>query len=337
MSYDEKHLMEGITRKKVNNEFVYYYIDSGKPVTKKDLDRIHKLKIPPAWTDLWIAKDPDLPIQAIGKDVKGRKQYRYHQVHIEKAEIEKFTRMYNFIKAMPKLDKILAKHNDLPMYNKDRIISLMLQMVKDHQLRVGKEVYAKTNKSYGIASLRKKHVKIVNNQIYLKFKGKSNQRLHYTIKKELYIQSIKMLMKLEGDRLFQYIAIDDSGKEKIMKISDRDLNHYIQEHMGSEFTIKDFRTYGANIYFIQSLLSETKKRNPKNRKIIKKNIINAINSTARQLKHTGAVSKKSYVMSFMLELYQNDPSLFVKHKNDQDPTQFLLELLKQYKRHVIDE
>jgi len=334
MSYDEKHFEEGIARKKVNDHFVYYYINNGNEVTKKDLDRINNLKIPPNWDEVWISRDQNSSIQAIGKDNKGRKQYRYHHVHIEEAEKEKFARLYNFIKAMPKLEKIISEHNNLPFYEKNRIISLMLQMVKDYQLRVGKEVYARTNKSYGISSLRKKHVKIGSGVIYLKFKGKSNQRLHYTVKNDFYIKSIKILMKLEGDHLFQYIAVDDQGREKVMKISDRDLNQYIQEYMGKDFSIKDFRTFGANLYFIQALLNETKRHTPKDRKTIKKNIMNAFKSTARQLKHTGAVSKKSYVMNFALELYQNSPEFFTEHKND-DPTQFLLELLKLYKKNVL--
>ena len=93
MSYDEKHFMEGISRKEVNKKFVYYYIDTGNEVTQRDLERIMKLKIPPAWKSLWVAKDPTSTIQAIGTDAKGRKQYRYHQVHIEKSERDKFDRM----------------------------------------------------------------------------------------------------------------------------------------------------------------------------------------------------------------------------------------------------
>lgn len=336
MSYDERHFTEGISRKKVKNEFVYYYIDSGKTVTQKDLDRIHKLRIPPAWENVWISRDPHSSIQAIGTDAKGRKQYRYNQVHIQKADREKFFRMYNFIKAIPKLDKVMAQDNNLPIYDKNRIISLMLQMVRDYHIRVGKEVYARQNKSYGISSLRKKHVKFGPNAIHLKFKGKSNQRLHYTIKNAYYIEVIKMLMKLEGDHLFQYISVDDYGSEQIRRITDRDLNKYIQENMGLEFTIKDFRTFGANLYFMKALLNETKRHTPKNRKVIKRNIINAFKSTARQLKHTGAVSKKSYVLAFALELYQNNPEFFTAHKND-DPTLVLLEILNLYRKNILTD
>jgi DNA topoisomerase-1 len=336
MSYDEKHYLEGITRKKVGDNFVYFYIETKKEVSQRDLERIKKLRIPPAWTNIWISRDPNSPIQAIGKDSKGRKQYLYHQVHIQKAEKDKFLRMYDFIKSIPKIEKALARDNNLPLYEKNRTISLMLQMVKDYHMRVGKEIYAKKYKSYGISSLRKKHVKFGQGVIYLKFRGKSKQRLHFTIRNDFYVKSIRLLMKLEGKYLFQYIEIDEFGNEKIKHVTDRDLNQYIQDNMGKNFTIKDFRTYGANLYFIQSLLTETRKRTPKNRKIIKKNILNAFKTTARHLKHTGAVSKKSYVMHFTVELYQNSPEFFVENKNE-DPNCFLIRLLNMYKKHVLDD
>lgn len=335
MSHDEKHYMEGISRKKKGDGFEYIYNDTGKPVTEKDLIRIKKLRIPPAWVNVWVAKDSDSPIQAVGTDAKGRKQYRYHDVHIEKATKEKFSRLFNFIKHIPKLEKKLIDHSSIPLYQKDRIVSLMVQIVKDHYIRVGKEVYARTNKSYGISSMRKKHVKIDGGTMYFSFKGKSNQRLRYTIKDTSIIDTVKMLLKLEGDKLFQYITIDDNGNEKINKVSDTDLNHYIQSNMGSEFTIKDFRTYGANYYFVKALLNETKKRTPKTEKIIKKNIKLATLSAAKHLKHTGAVSKKSYVMTYAMELYRNNPDFFVKHKND-NCNDVLINLLMMYKKEILD-
>ena len=335
MSYDERHFFDGIFREKTADGFIYSYIDTKEEITKRDLDRVNKLRIPPAWTNVWVSRDPESSIQVVGTDAKGRKQYRYHQVHIDLAEKDKFFRMYHFIKSIPKLDKIVSQHNNLPMYEKNRILSLMIQMIEDYNMRVGKEVYARENKSYGISSLRKKHVKFGPGVVYLDFKGKSNQRLRFTIANDFYISSIKMLMKLEGDHLFQYISTDEDLNEKIMIVRERDLNKYVQEFMGEEFTVKDFRTYGANKAFINALLNETKKRTPKNRKTIKKNIVNAIKSTARQLKHTGAVSKKSYVLNFAIELYQNDPEFFVENKNE-DPTNILLRLLKLYEKNVME-
>lgn len=322
----------GIVRRRAtpSSDYIYEYADTGQRVTTQDMTRIAKLKIPPAWSHVWISRDATATIQAIGWDVKGRKQYRYHQVHIQKAEREKFFRMYEFIRAMPKLERVMESHNTLAVYDKRRVIALMLQIVRDYHLRVGKEVYARTNKSYGISSLRKRHVKVDTHSVILDFKGKSNQRLHFTIRDDFYVQSIKMLMRLQGDHVFQYILMD-----KIYHVTDRDLNLYIQEHMGSEFTIKDFRTYGANAAFIRALLAETRRRQPRNKQAVKKNIVAAFKSTARQLKHTGAVSKKSYVMNFAIELYQNSPEFFVERKWE-DITEVLMQLLRLYKRNILE-
>jgi DNA topoisomerase-1 len=334
-SHDEKYYGEGITRKLINNNFIYYYIKNGDEITNKDLERIKKLKIPPAWKNLWISTDPNATIQAIGVDDKGRKQYRYHQVHIDKAEKEKFMRLIKFIKSLPKIDSKIKEHNNLGTYDKNRVITFMIHLVKEHHMRVGKEIYARTNKSYGISSLRKKHVKIGVNKIKFKFKGKSNQRLQYTIRNSDDINYIKLLMKLDGDKLFQYIIVDEGGKEKIYGVNDRDMNKYIQEYMGFEFSIKDFRTHAANYHFIQALLNETKKRTPKNAKIIKKNIVRAYKSAAYHLKHTKNVSKKSYVMSFAIEMYQNNPEYFIKLKHA-DTNDVILQLLKIYKKKILN-
>jgi DNA topoisomerase I len=330
VSHDIKYYNEGISRKKVGDTFIYYYIKTQKEVSKSDLARIHNLKLPPAWTDLWISTDPEASIQAIGIDVKGRKQYKYHETHIQEAEKEKFLRLFNFIKAIPNLEKIIQVHSKLHNYHKNRVIVTMLSLVKELHMRVGKEQYARENKSYGISSLKKKHMKIIGDLITFRFKGKSSQRLFYSIRDDELKSHLQILLKLEGDKLFQYI--DDNNK--IRKVTDTDLNDYIQTYMGYEFSIKDFRTYGANYYFTRAILSETSKRRPVNEKSKKKNILRALKTTAHYLKHTKAISKKSYVMNFTIEMYQNNPEWFIDRKN-MAPNDVLLDILKQYKKNIL--
>jgi DNA topoisomerase-1 len=328
-AYDIRNYENGITRQKVKGGYHYFYIKNKHPIPKKDVDRINNLRLPPAWTNVWISANPTSSIQAIGIDVKGRKQYIYHAEHVKNAEKEKFLRLYNFIKAIPKLEHIMSVHKRLPTYHKFRVIVTMLSIVKDVHMRVGKEQYARENKSYGISSLRKKHMKIEGECVKFKFMGKSKQRLSYSLCDHELKAHLTLLLKLEGDRLFQHI--DD---EKVKIISDMDLNRYIQEYMGKEFTIKDFRTYAANFYFIKSILEETKKRSPKTQKIIKKNILLALKRTAFYLKHTRSISKKSYVMSFCVDLYQTNPDFFIERKNSNVDT-VLLQLLKLYKQKVL--
>ena len=137
-------------------KFRYYYLSTDKEVTDPiEIDRINKLNLAPAYVDVWVSEDPTSKIQATGFDAKGRKQYRYNKVHIDESTDEKFIRLYKFIKAIPKLDEKMEEDMKLPMYSKGRTIALMLNLIKELNLRVGKECYAQTNKSYGITSLKK--------------------------------------------------------------------------------------------------------------------------------------------------------------------------------------
>ena len=328
-SYDIKNYKDGIFRKEINDKFKYFYIKNDKEVTKKDLDRIKKLGIPPAWENLWISIDPKSKIQAVGIDSKGRKQYRYHNDYIEIAEKKKFLRLYDFIKALPVLQTYIDKHSKLNIYDKFKVITTMLKIIKLTYMRVGKEQYARENKSYGISSLKKTHMNINGDIIKFNFKGKSKQRLNYILINHDIKNHLQILEKLEGEKLFQYIDSDN----KVKKITDSDLNEYIQTFMGVNFSVKDFRTYAANFHFISSLLSETKKRLPKNDKIKKKNILKSLKKTAKFLKHTKSISKKSYVMNFIIELYMNNPSYFISKKYD-NTNDILLDLLKLYKKSI---
>lgn len=332
LSHDvlQKEKKIGIMREWKNNKiFRYYYIKNGQDVTKKDLTRIESLHIPPAWMDVWISEDPSAPIQAIGMDDKGRKQYRYNDIHNQTVEKEKFLRLYNFIKAIPKLEEVINKHSTLHSYDKNKVIATMLFLVKKLYIRAGKEQYARENKSYGISSLKKKHVKIESNTIKLNFKGKSHQRVSYTYTNPEIANHIKELLKLQGEKLFQYI---DKETGKIRKVTDSDLNQYIQEWMGQEFTVKDFRTYAANFHFIKELLKESK-LNPTEKRI-KKGILHAIKKTAIALRHTKAISKKSYVMNFTIDLFSQNHKFFYENKHE-NPNDILLAVLKLYKKEIL--
>lgn len=333
--YDEQEKLNkrGIYRKKIADKtFDYFYIKTNEKVDESDIKRIKTLKLPPAWENVWISDDKTTSIQAIGYDERGRKQYRYHTEHIDTAEKNKFVKLYYFIKAIPVLEKQMKKDLLLNPYNKDRVIVTMLMMIKQLYIRVGKEHYAKTNKSYGISSLKKTHVKANGESVInLNFKGKSNKRLTYTLKDTVIHKHIKLLLKLEGEKLFQYI----NDKNHVVRISDVDINNYIKKHMGPKFTAKDFRTYAGNLYFIKSLLHETKKRTPMKLSQIKKNISNAIKNTAYYLKNTKAVSKKSYIGHFAIELYQTNTDFFADNK-DIDPNVVLLDILKLYKQKVLN-
>lgn len=343
-AFDDKNRKKGIYRREYfdksdldkngqpKRKFKYYYSLNDQEVSSIDQERINKLGLAPAYVNVWVSIDPNSKIQATGFDAKGRKQYRYHPDHIIKANENKFLRLYKFIKSMPILDEKINKDSNLNKYSKDRVISTMLKIVKELNMRVGKEVYAKKNKSYGISSLKKTHVTFPSEDTFkFSFKGKSNKYVSYTVHDKDITNELKDLIKLEGEKLFQYYT--DTGG--ILKVSDTDINSYIQSCIGKSFSVKDFRTYAANFYFLKALLSITKKRKPKNKKIIKKNLNEAQENTAFYLRHTKSISKKSYTMALIGELYQNNPEWFVKNSS-KDPLLILIKILKSY-RNLIKE
>jgi DNA topoisomerase-1 len=322
-SYDEKHYESGIIRVPDKKGFVYYYVKTNKSVSGSDLKRIHSLGLPPAWTNVWISGDPNTDIQAVGVDSKKRKQYRYHPEYVKRAEKHKFTKMYDFIKALPKLQETIKKHEKLDMYKKKHVIATMLRMIAKLHLRVGKDQYARQNKSYGIASLQKTHLKVLGDTIKLSFKGKSNQHHTYKLKDSSIATHLAALLKLAGPRLFQYMTKEGT----IRKVDDLLINTYIQKYMGEQFSVKNFRTYAANYHFLKTLLGEINKDNNN----VKQNIINAINISAEKLGHTKAISKKSYVMQFAIDYYIKHPEFFITHKHD-NIDKIMLLLVDMYRK-----
>lgn len=310
-------------------KFNYFYSKNDKPVSKEDQKRIDSLGLAPAYEDVWVSIDPKSKIQATGIDAKGRKQYRYNKNHILEAENEKFLKLYTFIKYMPKFEQRMDNDLNEPLYSKNRTLSVMFHIMKELNMRVGKEVYARTNKSYGISSLKKSHIKINENKMVVKFnfKAKSNKQVQYTLNDKIIVKELIELLKLEGEKLFQYI----NDKNIIYKINDVDLNDYLKQDMGKKLSVKYFRTYASNLYFIKALLNETKKRLPTTQKIIKKNLKIAQEYTAFYLRHTKSISKKSYVLDLIRNLYINDPNYFINNKNKK-PLNLLIEILQLYKK-----
>ena len=342
MAFDDKmkKKKKGIYRKKYEDindldknkkpkiKFKYYYISNDKPVSEEEQIRINKLGLAPAYEDVWVSDDPNSKIQATGIDAKGRKQYRYTQSHIAEAGTDKFLRLYKFIKVIHKLNDAMESDIKSTIYSKNRTISIMLNIVQELNMRVGKECYAKTNKSYGISSMKKSHIKIDPTKLIAKFnfKAKSNKQVQYTLVNKDIVKELIELMKLEGEKIFQY----KTPENNLLRVSDVDLNQYIQSVIGKEFSCKDFRTYAANFYFVKALMKETKNRNPTDKKTAKKNLSLAQENTAYYLRHTKSISKKSYTMDLIRDMYLNNPDYFIQNKNKQ-PLTILIELLKMFK------
>lgn len=297
----DKLKKHGLFRKQTKNGFIYYDKNNNEiDITER------KLYIPPNWTDVRVAKSVNSKVQAIGTDSMGRIQYIYNENHIKKAEKNKYNRLYEFTLKMPKLLRYMNTHKKEYKYSKNRVIVTMLTLINKLYLRVGNDKYSKLHNSYGISTLRKKHIKLENDVIYLKFKGKSGKILEYEYKNKNIYEHLKELLELKGYNIFKYV-LDGN----IKNITSSDLNSYINQYMG-DFTCKDFRTYAANHHFIKSLMKLTKKEIPKKSKI-KKYINLSIKETSNYLRHTPSVSKSSYVANYIIGVYEKNPKFFAQN------------------------
>ena len=230
-----------IQRKKVGRG--YQFVDeTGLRITDPTiLKRLKSLVIPPMWNDVMICKFDDGHIQAIGRDAKSRKQYIYHS-HWEKIkQEEKFKRIENFVEKLPEMRKICQENIQLKVWNKDKVLALLVLVLDEYGIRIGNQYYANENDTYGLTTLRRKHLTVSKSHVVFKYKGKSNQVREVTIDDKALIKNIKKCAELPGYEIFRYQ--DDDGS--FHNIDSSDVNDFITEVMGEEFSSKDFRTWAA--------------------------------------------------------------------------------------------
>jgi DNA topoisomerase-1 len=246
---------------------VFYYHTNNKCVNKQDLERVSKFVVPPAWTSVWYASNPKSHVQVYGTDGAGKKQYILSESWINKTNSKKFSRLKSFIEKIDSFKKLIKKC--------ETTTELVFNLLIDTHVRVGNEKYAKHHKSYGLTTLRKKHLVQKGNDMFFIFIGKSGVK-----------QNIKIPEKYHKN----LIKLNEKPGKILFDVNSDTLNKYIKEHMGESFTCKDFRTYSANILFIQSFLKNCKE--PINKKTI---VLNSLKESAELLGHTKSICKKSYV------------------------------------------
>jgi DNA topoisomerase I len=290
----------GIRRHPVGNsgkDFEYTEDPSGDKVTEeKTLARIKSLVIPPAWTDVWICKQVNGHLQATGRDARGRKQSRYHPKWREVRDGTKYERMVHFAAALPKIRERVNHDLKLPGLPRNKVLATIVSLMELTHIRVGNQEYAKENKSYGLTTMRNKHVEVHGADVTFSFQGKS--RVHHTISlhDRRLARIIKACEEIPGYELFQYL--DHDGNHHA--IDSADVNGYLQEISGEHFTAKDFRTWAGTLLASEMLRnlgpSETATQ-------AKKNVVEAIKAVAKQLGNTPAVCRKAYVHPAVLEAY----------------------------------
>jgi DNA topoisomerase-1 len=286
----------GISRELRGDSFVYFDPKGNEITDEAALKRIRSLAIPPAYTDVWICPNPNGHIQATGRDARGRKQYRYHPRWRAVRDETKYGRMLAFGQALPKIRERVDQDLLLPGLPREKVLATVVRLLETTLIRVGNDEYAKTNKSYGLTTMRDKHVKIEGSTVSFTFTGKSGVKHEISIKDRKLAQIVKRSRDLPGYELFQYI--DENGNRQ--DVTSDDVNSYLQEITGEHFTAKDFRTWAGTILCTVALqeIGPFEKDTQ-----AKKNVVQAVERVAERLGNTKAVCRKSYIHPEVIDSY----------------------------------
>lgn len=288
--------MPGYSRELVDDEFRYRDTAGKLLQDETDIQRIRKLAIPPAYTDVWISPYKNSHLQATGRDARGRKQYRYHAAWREQRDATKYNRMLAFGHALPKLRRRVQRDLARKTLCREKILALIVQLLESTLIRVGNDEYARTNQSYGLTTMRHRHVAIAGSRLVFRFRGKSGQQHEIALTDKKLARIIKRCRELPGQELFQYV--DAEGERRA--ISSGDVNDYIREIAGDEFSAKDFRTWAGTLLTAGTLNAMEPFASATE---AKQNTQTAIKEVACLLGNTPAVCRKCYVHPAILDAY----------------------------------
>ena len=289
-------ILPGITRRKQGSSFRYYDPD-GKPIRDKALvQRIRKLAIPPAYTDVWICPLENGHLQATGRDARGRKQYRYHARWREVRDETKYEHMVGFARALPHIRERIEEDLASPGLTREKVLATVVKLLESTLIRVGNEEYAKDNGSFGLTTMRSRHVDVSGPQLRFSFRGKSGKEHSIGVRDKRLASIVKRCLDLPGQLLFQYV--DELGERQ--NVDSADVNEYLREVSGDNFTAKDFRTWIGTVYCAHALHRADEPDSPGQ---IKKNIADALETVAQHLGNTPNICRKCYVHPIVLEAY----------------------------------
>jgi DNA topoisomerase-1 len=285
----------GIRRERKGDAFVYYKPNGDLLKDEAQLERIRKLAVPPAYTDVWICPKANGHLQATGRDARGRKQYRYHPQFREVRESTKYEHMMEFAKALPAIRAKLAEHMALRGLPREKVLATVVHLLESTLIRVGNDDYAKENKSYGLTTLRNPHVKVEGSELRFQFKGKSGKTWRLQLKDRRIAKIVRACQDLPGQRLFQY-----QDGEQLHEVTSADVNAYLKEITGRDITAKDFRTWAGTVMAALALQEfeafDTKATQ-------KKNLKAAIERVSARLGNTPTICRKCYIHPEVLSAY----------------------------------
>ena len=285
----------GYTRQRKGEKWAYF--DGDKRVADRDeINRLNALALPPAYAEAWFCKSANGHVQATGTDARGRKQYRYHANYRAKQDASKYAGCFEFGEALPKIRKRVDQDIKRRALGRDQVLAAVVRLLDTEHMRIGNEQYAKANKSFGLSTLRSRHVRKKNGRMKMRYTGKHGIVHEATISDSSLKRIVAKCQELPGQMLFQYLT--DDGEP--CPISSSDVNDYIREASGGDFTAKHFRTWGASVIAFEQLLAkdETEKLSVKT----------MIEPVAEALGNTVTISRKSYVHPSLIEAVKDRPA-----------------------------
>lgn len=286
--------------KRIRNSNGFKYVKgSGKTVSPKSRKRIDLLSIPPGWSDVVISSSPRDYIQAIGTDDQGRKQYIYHPEWVKKSQEKKFDQMVSFGERLPTLRSAVRAHMRQQLLTRDRVVATVIWLLEHTFIRVGNKTYADENKSYGLTTMREKHVDVRGNKVSFSFTGKSGVNHELDITNPQVAKNVKECLDLPGYELFQYMDEDQNKKT----IDSQDVNEYLQIHTGRDFSAKDFRTWGGSVLAGDSLYQQGEAETKTD---LKRKISEVVEIVSSHLGNTKKVCRTYYIHPAIIESYESN-------------------------------
>ncbi len=288
--------LPGITRRRAGTGWTYFEPDGTRIRDPEQRRRLNALAIPPAWTDVWICPDPGGHIQATARDARGRKQYRYHADYRAARDRSKFRRMTEFSEALPLLRERIERDLRGPELSRRQILATVIRLLDCTLIRVGNDEYARQNRSFGLTTLRRRHVEVKGATLRFSFRGKSGIEHDVSITDRRLARIVQRCRDLPGTEMFQYV--DAFGRRQT--VSSDDVNERLREISGHDVTAKDFRTWGGTMHAAIALRAAGPAAS---RREADRNIVRAIDGVAERLGNTRAVCRKYYVHPAILEAY----------------------------------
>jgi DNA topoisomerase-1 len=294
----------GILRRGPKNRFRYVGAD-GSAVSRTDLARIEALKIPPAWTEVAINRAAGGMLQAVGKDAAGRWQYIYHEQHVKKRERKKVSRLLIFGEAVPKMRRVVNRNLRMRNLGRERVMACILRILATCFMRAGSQVYANENGSYGLATLRRKHVRVRGDVVEFNFPGKSQVVQQRVVRDRPVARVVRELLKTPAPEVFKY----QHGDGRFVDVKRRDINAFIKEVMGEHFTSKDFRTWAATLVCACALARAGAEMPEASASKKKKKVVQAIKETAEVLGNTPAVCRSAYISPEVINRFERGETI----------------------------